>query len=189
MKLNFNLLKIIAIAFGIFTFCWMIYDFIYYNKSINKNYIKANEAFLEKDFEQSLLYYELALEQDPENIFFLEGKARALFRLGDFSSAENLFKIVIKLDEDFIAALANLGILYDTLGDHKNAVKYYKLAVNKNSKVTEGMSWLKRFLKNIHFRPSSVNERLNYLERELNSTKQPKLNKIEIDKMQPDFQM
>ena len=74
MKLNFNLLKIIAIAFGIFTFCWMIYDFIYYNKSINKNYIKANEAFLEKDFKQSLQYYELALEQDPENIFFLEGK-------------------------------------------------------------------------------------------------------------------
>ena len=97
MKLNFNLLKIIAIAFGIFTFCWMIYDFIYYNKSINKNYIKANEAFLEKDFKQSLQYYELALEQDPENIFFLEGKARALFRLRDFSSAENLFKIVIKL--------------------------------------------------------------------------------------------
>ena len=46
---------------------------------------------------------------------------------------------------NFVAAIANLGILYDTLGDYKNAIKYYKLAVEKDSKVTEGMSWLKDF--------------------------------------------
>ena len=81
--------------------------------------------------------------------------------------------------------------MYDTLGNHELAIEYYELAVSKDSKVTEGMSWLKRFLKNIQFKPSSVNEeRLNYLKKSIKSKdKDMKLQNIDIDKIQPDFEM
>ena len=48
MRVNFNILKSIAIALGIFSFVWMIYDFLSNRKNINKDYLNANEAFLEK---------------------------------------------------------------------------------------------------------------------------------------------
>ena len=189
MNLNFNALKIIAIAFGAFTFVWMINDFSSNRENINKDYLRANEAFLEKEYSKALKYYNLALKEEPDNIFYLEGKARSLFRMKKFSEAEKIFIEVIKKDKEFAAALANLGILYDTLGMHENAIKYYKLAVEKDSKVTGGMSWLKRFLKNIHFKPTNVKERLNFLQKELNSKNSSNLKNLKLDSRQPDFEM
>ena len=190
MKYNYNTLKFIAIAFGLFTFLWMISDLIKNKKSINRNYTRANEAFLKKDYINALELYGLALKEEPENIFFLEGKARTLFRLKDFNKSEQIFKEVILKDNNFVAAIANLGILYDTLGNHELAIEYYELAVSKDSKVTEGISWIKRFLKNIQFKPSSVEERLIFLKesRQL-KIKDMKLKNIDIDNLQPDFQM
>ena len=190
MKISYSLLKIIAIIFGIFTLLWMTYDFISNKKNINKNYVKANEAFLKKNYNQALKYYNQALSDNPENIYYLEGKARTFFKIGYLNNAEKLFLKVIKRDETFVAAIANLGILYDYKGEYKKALKYYKLAINKQSKVTEGMPFLKRFFNNIHFKPASVKSRSDYLETELNSGKKElNLRNIEIDKQQPDFQM
>lgn len=190
MRLRYNVLKIIAIFFGIFTFCWMLHDFFSNKKIINQNYTKANHAFLDKKYDKAYDYYERALNQDPDNIYYLEGKARALFKMGSIGEAERIFKIVIKFDEEFVAAIANLGILYDSIGEYKKAIKYYKLAVSKESKVTDGISWFKRFLKNIHFKPSSIKDRLTFLENQLNSEKNNlNLRNIEIDEKQPDFEM
>ena len=72
MKFNYKTLKFIAVAFGLFTFLWMMSDFIKNKKSINKNYTRANEAFLKKDYNNALELYELALKEEPENLFFLE---------------------------------------------------------------------------------------------------------------------
>ena len=189
MKLNFYILKTIAIAFGIFSFVWVMHDFLSNRKNINKDYVNANEAFLEKKYKKAFEYYDLALNQDPGNVYYLEGKARSLFRMEKFTEAEKIFKDVIKKDKEFTAAIANLGILYDTIGMHENAIKYYKLAVEKDSKVTDGMSWLKRFLKNIHFKPSNVKERLNFLEKELKRKNISNLKNLKLDNKQPDFEM
>ena len=48
----------------------MMSDFIKNKKSINKNYTRANEAFLKKDYKNALELYELALKEEPENLFF-----------------------------------------------------------------------------------------------------------------------
>ncbi|MBF95830.1 MAG: hypothetical protein CFH34_01699 [Alphaproteobacteria bacterium MarineAlpha9_Bin4] len=190
MKLKYNILKLVAISFGIFTFIWMINDYFSSKPDINKNYLKANEAFLDKKYNEAFKYYNRALIDNPKNIYFLDGKARALFRLGNYYEAEKIFKEAIEEDKTFVAAIANLGILYDTLGKHKEAIKYYKLAVQKQTKVTQGMSWFKRFLKNIHFKPSSIEDRLIFLENRIN-TKSNNLKLIdrEVDKKQPDFEM
>ncbi len=189
MRLSFNILKMVAIGFGFFTFIWMAYDFLSNRKIINQDYLVANDAFLNKDYKKALKYYDLALKDDPKNIYLIEGKARSTFRMGNFIEAEKLFKIVIQQDKNFVPALANLGILYDTLGEYENAIKFYKLAVNRQSKVTDGISWFKRFLRNIHFKPSSVKDRLEYLQKKINSGNNFKLRNSEIDKKQPDFEM
>ena len=54
MRVNFNILKSIAIALGIFSFVWMIYDFLSNRKNINKDYLSANVAFLEKNTKKHL---------------------------------------------------------------------------------------------------------------------------------------
>ena len=52
------------------------------------------------------------------------------------------------------------------------------------------MSWFNRFIKNIHFKPSTVKERLSYLENQLGLESNERILKnIEIDKLQPDYQM
>ena len=53
----------------------------------------------------------------------------------DFNKSEKIFKEVISKDNNFVAAIANLGILYDTLGNYELAIEYYELAVSKNSKL------------------------------------------------------
>ena len=158
MKLNYKFLKVIAITFGIITFAWMLYDYLENKKDVNINYNKANQAFLKKNYKEAYNFYLLALNDEPENLYFLEGKARSLFRLNDFNKAEKIFKEVIQKDDNFVAAIANLGILYDTQKNYELAIKYYELANEKDSNVTKGMPWLKRFLKNIHFKPASVED-------------------------------
>ena len=52
------------------------------------------------------------------------------------------------------------------------------------------MPWFKRFLKNIHFKPSSVEERLIYLKNNFNpESREINLQNTDVDKLQPDFQM
>ena len=190
MPTKYTLLKLIAIIFGLFTFIWMAFDFLSNKKVVNNNYTRANSLFLEKNYYESHKYYELALAENPKNIYYLEGKARSLFRMGSFSEAEKIFLQVIDIDNEFVAAFANLGILYDTLGNYEDAIKYYRLAVLKKSKITEGMSWMNRFLKNIHFKPSSIQERLIFLENSVNKNlDKNKLRNNQIDKKQPDFEM
>ena len=168
----------------------MLFDYFENTKDVNLNYNKANQAFIKKKYEEAYNFYELALKDDPENLYFLEGKARSLFRMNDFNKSEKIFQKVIQKDNNFVAAIANLGILYDTQGNYKLAIKYYELASSKGSKVTGGMPWLKRFLKNIQFKPSSIEERLIYLKNNFNpNSKDLNLQNIEADKLQPDFQM
>ena len=110
--------------------------------------------------------------------------------MNDFSKSEKIFQEVIQKDNNFVAAIANLGILYDTQGNYEQAIKYYELAFSKDSKVTKGMPWLKRFLKNIQFKPSSVEDRLIYLKNNFNpESKEINLQNTDVDKLQPDFQM
>ena len=52
------------------------------------------------------------------------------------------------------------------------------------------MSWFKRFIKNIHFKPSTIEERLYYLENQIDLESDDRMLKNkEIDKLQPDYQM
>ena len=77
-------------------------------------------------------------------------------------------------------------------GDEKlvEAIQYYKKAIQQDQRLLNRMSWFKRFIKNIHFKPSTIQERLSYLENQIGLKSNERILKnIEIDKLQPDYQM
>ena len=101
-----------------------------------------------------------------------------------------IFKLVLKRDKNFVPALTNIAILYDTIEDYEKAIIYYRKAIQQDQRLLNRMSWFKRFIKNIHFKPSTIQERLFYLENQLGlESNERVLKNIEIDKLQPDYQM
>lgn len=187
---NYNLFKIIAIILGVLVFIWICYDLIKSYEKVNKNYVDANNSFLKKDYLAALNSYKMVSDLEPENLYAIEGQARSLMRLKKYNDSEETFKLVLSKDENFLPALTNIAILYDTKGEYDKAIIYYRRALKQDSKIAKGMSWLKRFLKNIQFKPSTVEERLIYLERQLNlDSEERKLKNKSIDNMQPDFQI
>lgn len=190
MSLKYKFIRNIAFLFGLLTFIWVIYDSIKNYKSLNSDYLKANSSYLEKNYKNSLELYIKAAKSEPNNLYALEGQARSLMRLGMIKEAEKLFIYVLELDNSFIPALTNIGILYDVKGDYKKAIAFYGKALEKEEKISKGMSFFKRFLKNIHFKPSNIEERLNYIQNQLKLPKSNrKLKNKTIDQIQPDFQM
>jgi tetratricopeptide (TPR) repeat protein len=190
MSLRYKFVRNIAILFGLLTLVWIIYDSIKNYKSLNSDYLKANSNYLEKNYKESLDLYIKAAKSEPNNLYALEGQARSLLRLGKIEQAEKAFIYVLEKDSSFIPALTNIGILYDIKGDYGQAIIFYGRALEKEIKIAKGMSFFKRFLKNIQFKPSNIEERLNYIRNQLKlPIDDRKLKNIKIDKLQPDFQM
>ena len=101
-----------------------------------------------------------------------------------------LQKSGLKKNDTFLPALTNIAILYDTIGEYDKAIYFYRQAIQQDSRVAKRMSWFKRFLKNIHFKPSTIEERLAYLEKQLSfKNNKKRLHNEQIDNLQPDYQM
>ena len=187
---NYKIFKFIAIVLGIIVFSWLVYDFVVGYKKINKDYVKANDSFLKKDYIKAFNLYEKVSKLEPENLYAIEGQARSLMRLKRFDEAEKTFRSVLSIDDSFVPALTNIAILYDTIGEYKKAVTYYKKALKQDERAAKRMSWFNRFLKNIQFKPTTIKERLYYLEGQLRIDDEKRiLRKKNIDELQPDHQM
>ena len=187
---NYNIFKTIAVLLGLTIFFWLIYDYINSIGKVNQDYIEANNNFLKKNYSKALVLYRKVSELEPNNLYALEGEARCLMRLQNYSEALKVFNLVLEKDKNFVPALTNIAISYDIIGDYEKAIMYYKKSIKHDQRLLNRMSWFKRFIKNIHFKPSTIEERLFYLENQivLESNKRI-LKNIEIDKLQPDYQM
>ncbi len=187
---NYKIFKIIAITMGIIIFFWLFWDLVKGYKKVDSNYTEANSNFLNKKYSKALNLYKKVYSEEPENLYALEGQARSLMRMKNYSQAEKTFNLVLKKNKNFLPALTNIAILYDTVGEYNKALYFYRKAINQDDRITKGMSFFKRFLKNIHFKPSNIQERLLYLEKQLKLKDNKGIfNNKEIDSLQPDYQM
>lgn len=190
MITNYKIFKIIAIVLGVTILFWLAYDFSINFGKVNQNYVEANNHFLKKNYLKALNLYKKVSKKEPNNLYALEGEARCLMRLQRYSEAEEVFISVLKIDKNFVPALTNIAILYDTIEEYDNAIIYYRRAIVEDKRLLNRMSWFKRFLKNIHFKPSTVEERLIYLEEQMNLQNDKRILKnMEKDRIQPDYQM
>ena len=187
---NYKIFKIIAIVLGLIIFFWLIYDYKNSIGKVNQDYIEANNNFLKKNYSKALFLYRKVSELEPNNLYALEGEARCLMRLQHYSEALEAFNLVLKRDKNFVPALTNIAILYDTIENYDKAIMYYKKSIQQDQRLLNRMSWFKRFIKNIHFKPSTIEERLLYLESQMGLENDKKILKNkDIDKLQPDYQM
>ena len=190
MNSNYKIFKIIAIFLGTSISIWLLYDFIINYKKINTNYVQANTNFLKKDYKKAYDLYKKVYETEPENLYALEGQARCLFKMKKYKDSEKVFKLILQKKENFLPALTNIGILYDTNGEYDKAIIFYRKAIQQDNRLANRMSWFKRFIKNIQIKPSTISERLLYLEKQLNlDSNQRRLKNLEIDGLQPDYQL
>ncbi len=187
---NYKIFKTIAVVLGLIVFFWLIYDYRNSIGNVNQNYIEANSNFLKKNYSKALDLYRKASLLEPNNLYALEGEARCLMRLQKYNEALEIFNLVLKKDKNFVPALTNIAILYDTIQDYEKAIIYYRKAIQQDQRLLNRMSWFKRFIKNIHFKPSTIEERLFYLENQIALENNERILKNkEIDKLQPDYQM
>ncbi len=188
--MSYNKLKYIAIFLGIITITWIIVDSKNEKIPGNKEYLRANDAFIKEDFKDALEQYKAAIKHDPENLYFLEGQARSLMSLNRNGDAIEIFLEVIKLNENFETAYSNLGILYDRSGDYNKAIIYYSKALQINPELSKGMHWLDRLLRNVKKEPSNISQRLYYLKRQMLLPENERVLSIpEEDKKQLNYEM
>jgi len=103
----------------------------------------------------------------------------------NYEASAASFNRAIELDENFAAAYANRGILYDRTGKYERAVADYRKALELDPGLAEGPGWFWRFLRNIPEPPPTIPDRIAYIESEL---KKPEGNRLlsvpEIDEQQ-----
>lgn len=78
------------------------------------------------------LEYKRLLSVDSTNISYLLKSASVKKRIGDFSSAKRLYNAVIQIDDSNHLAFNNLGVLFETEENYKQAIKCYTKAIGFN---------------------------------------------------------
>ena len=185
----YSILIKISIAMIILFTSWLIWDHIS-NKPLGSNdYSAANKAFKDKNYEIAYKNYLKAYDQNNEDVYIIEGLARSLMELNKYEDAIKYFELAIYKDGNFAPAYANLGILYDRIGNHEQAMELYEQALILDANLEKGMHWLDRLLYNVQEVPPSIKDRLLYLKEQFLLNEDKRLLSVpEIDKDQPNYE-
>ena len=148
-------------------------------------HLEADTLFEDAAYDRALEKYQEALDESPDHIHALRGKARSLLQLQYFEKAREAFDAAVAMEPEFGPTYANRGILLDRMGLHREALADYRAALRLDPEIAEGPHWMTRFLRNQPEKPPGIAERADYLEQEL--AKPPaerKLNDPEVDRDQ-----
>ena len=186
---NHKLLVYFSILLGIFIIAWSLYDGALRESIPGENdYHSANKYFEDGEYNNAKLSYLSCLSKNPDFIHAKRGLARTYLQLNEYEEALQKFNEVIEQESEFAASYANRGILLDRMGRYPEAIDDYKKAIELDEKITDGPSWITRFLRNQPQKPPNVYDRLIYLENELQKPKEKRLLKIpEIDDLQKPY--
>lgn len=131
------------------------------------DYRMSNKLLEEGDLRNALISIDSALAQSPSMAPLHLTKGIILLSMGQYASSKEYLTGAITLKSDFAEAYANRGILNDTMGLHREALKDYRAALRINPSLGEGPGTLWRFARNIHEKQSTILDRARYLESEL----------------------
>jgi hypothetical protein len=97
-------------------------------KDVPKIYKKANEHFMQGEYEQAIELYDEILEVSPTNTKSSLMKGIALSNLERHKSSILEFYNVNKQDPENVTALIGLGIGFGNFGEYKQALTYFEQA-------------------------------------------------------------
>ena len=185
----YSILIKISIALIVLFTSWLVWDHIS-NKSLGANdYSAGNKAFKDRNYEIAYKSYLRAYNLNNEDVYIIEGLARSLMELNKYEEAIKYFELAIYKDGNFAPAYANLGILYDRIGNYEKAMELYEKALMLDADLEKGMHWLDRLLYNVKEVPPSIQDRLVYLKEQFLLNEDQRLLSVpEIDKDQPNYE-
>ena len=163
----YKILKITAILMFAGFFGWMVLAGLQEQVPGEKAYEAANRYFEDGQYQQAIAHYEAALQEDPQLLPAMRGKARSLMQMGQNHEALEIFDEVIYRQPGFAPSYANRGILHDRMGHYRKAIADYEKSIELDAEMVEGPNWLTRFLRLQPEKPPSVAERAAYLRQEL----------------------
>jgi len=184
----YKFLKYTAIILTIAWVGWSAYDSFF--EGVNPGddtYLAANKFFEDGQYERALEEYNLALQEVPNHIHALRGKARTLMQLNRLDEAMKMFNIAIAHEPDFAGTFANRGILYDQMGQYQKAIEDYDRALSMDPELSEGPNWLTRFLRLQPDKPPTIADRAQYLKQQLAKPESDRLLRLpgEDEKQRP----
>jgi len=164
----YKFLKWTAIALALGWVGWSIYDSFVVQRAPGDFAFHEAETFFEDGaYDRAIALYNRAIEEDPQHIHAMRGRARALLKSERYDQALEQFDIVIGLDPDLGATYANRGIVHDRLGHYETAIADYEKALSLDPELEEGPHWLTRFLRKQPEKPPGIGDRARYLRAEL----------------------
>lgn len=83
-------------------------------------------------FDQSLIFFDDSLIQDPNNVEIITNKGSALGKLGYFSESIFYYDQALKIDSDFIPAINNKANALANIGKYDESITLYYDALQKN---------------------------------------------------------
>ncbi len=161
-------LKWVAVVVAILPIAWLVYEgFVPDREPGDVAATAGDRAFADHHYERALEQYQRALEQAPDHLHALRGKAATLTELGFHEDAVEAFTRYLEEDPGFAGVYANRGIAYDRMGRYEEALRDYERALILDPSVADGPGWLTKFL---HIGPEgqpTIADRAGYIRAQL----------------------
>lgn len=165
----YSLLKYIAIFIVAAWIGWWVYQSFYIStKPGDYAYYSGSNYFTDGYYQRALVEYSAALQENPDHIPAIRGRAETLIMLQREPEAIEIYDHLIALQPDNPGYYANRGIAYDRLGEHHKALADYQQALHLDPSIGDGPGWLTRFLRNYSDKPPGIADRAGYLREQLN---------------------
>ena len=173
---TYRLLVRTAIVLAMLWVGWTVYEGILKDASPDAQELAAALRFMEDGRNQEALEtYQRLLDESPDNLFALRGKAQALMQIGERQSALLIYDDVVRRAPEVGVTYANRGILKDRMGDYRGALQDYEKALELEPEVAEGPGFLTRFMRNQAEKPPTVADRARYLREQLDKPESERL--------------
>ncbi len=95
----------------------------------NANHQKGYAFFKDKNFKEALKYYNLAVQEEPNNPNIVSDRAVLYFHMEDRANALADINKSVELDPEYSYRYASRAYIREWLGDIRGAVKDYEKAV------------------------------------------------------------
>jgi tetratricopeptide (TPR) repeat protein len=161
-------LVVAAVALTVLWVAWGAYQYLWVSKGPGDfSYAAASKHFEDGRYAEALRAYNKALEENPDHLPALRGRARTLMQLQRNDEAMAAFTEAIRRAPEFAGSYANRGILEDRMGRYRDAVTDYEKALKLDPSLADGPGWVTRFLRLQTQKPPTIADRAAYLKQEL----------------------